>query len=133
MIVDRINLSFAGVFAMPPNDRFTALRKNISLPLSRAQQMILRGDYAGAEAVYKDALKQWRSAAAPKAEEDQFIISLGKCYEAQRKYEDAYALYMEALNHLTGTSYDNVYTSFLYLNERMGTFVTKAPNNLRDE
>jgi tetratricopeptide (TPR) repeat protein len=117
---------------MPPNDRFTSLRKNLSVSLARAQQMIQRGDYAGAEVLYKEALNQWRSASAPKSEEDQFIISLGKCYEAQRKYEDAYALYMEALNHLTGASYDNVYQSFLYLNERMGTFTAKAKNELFD-
>lgn len=88
--------------------------------------MILRGDYAGAEKTIKGALDSWRAASAPRNEEAKIVLTLGKCYEAQRKYEDAYELYMESLNHLTGTAYDDVYSSFLYLNERMGTFTKKT-------
>lgn len=113
---------------MSQNNRFAALRNNNTAALARAQQMIQRGEYAGAEIVYKAALDQWRSLSAPRSEEGPLISALGKCYEAQHKYEQAYELYLEALNHLTGVSYDDVYSSFLYLNERMGTFTKKTPD-----
>lgn len=88
--------------------------------------MITRGDYIGAEQICQTALKQWRSQGGPKAEEHKLVCALGKCYEAQQKYEPAYELYMEALPHLKGEAYDDVYTSLLYLNERMGTFTKKV-------
>lgn len=91
--------------------------------------MILRGDYVGAERVFKSILDTWRAASAPRNEEAKLVLALGKCYEAQRKYEDAYELYMQSLNNLTGTAYDDVYSTFLYLNERMGTFTKKNKND----
>jgi tetratricopeptide (TPR) repeat protein len=84
-----------------------------------------RGDYASAEEKFKGALNAWRNGSGSRQEEARFVDVLGKCYVAQRKYEDAYALYSEALGYLTGTAYDEIYTSFLYLNERMGTFTKK--------
>src|ERR1700681_1542114 len=104
------------------NNRFASLRKSTKELCHQGQQLILKHDYLGAEAMFKRALQSWRSNSAPMEEEAAIVISLGKCYEAQQKYEQAYELYMESLNHLKGTAYDDVYTSFVYLNERMGAF-----------
>ncbi len=101
------------------------LKRSTEQSIIKAQQLIARGEYSAAENIFKTALQNWRNNAAPKQEEGPLILGLGKCYEAQRKYEDAYELYMESLNNLTGKAYDDVYTSFLYLNERMGTFTKK--------
>ncbi len=84
-----------------------------------------QGDYAAAEKIFEQALSNWRRETGPKDEEGPLILLLGKAMVAQRKYEPAYDLYMQALNYLTGTAYDDVYSSFLYLNERMGTFTKK--------
>jgi tetratricopeptide (TPR) repeat protein len=108
-------------------DRFSALRKSNDSLFAQGQQLVLRGDYPNAESKFKAALDGWRAAAGPREEESKLVTALGKCLEAQRKYEDAYELYMQALNNLTGSAYDEVYTSFLYLNERMGTFSKKDP------
>lgn len=115
-------------------NRPSSLRKIIEITLNQAQQCVLKGDYTAAETLSKKALSEWRGASAsgpgsPGAEESRIISLLGKCYEAQHKYEDAYALYMEALPNLKGTAYDDVYTSLLYLTERMGTFKNKADQN----
>ena len=104
----------------------TTLRKKTGASLKQAQQSIAKGDYAVAETICKTALDEWRKASGPKAEEDSIVTLLGKCYEAQRKYEDAYELYMGALPHLKGVAYDEIYTSLLYLNEKMGTFTKKS-------
>ena len=107
-------------------DRFGALRRSTDALLQKGQQLVSRGDYAGAAEKFKGALNAWRNGSGPRQEEARIIDFLGKCYVAQRRYEDAYALYSEALGFLTGSAYDEIYTSFLYLNERMGTF-TKKP------
>jgi tetratricopeptide (TPR) repeat protein len=114
---------------MQRNDRFSSLRHTNEALLAQGKKLILKSDYAGAESVFKQALDNWRANSAPKNEEGRLIIALGKSYEAQRKYELAYELYMESLNHLTGQTYDEVYSSFLYLNERMGTFTKKNPTD----
>jgi hypothetical protein len=36
---------------------------------------------------------------------------------------------LEALPHLKGQAYDDVYTSLFYLNERMGTFAKKKQDD----
>ena len=90
-----------------------------------AQKCIANGDYRAAEEKCKYTLDNWRRCAGPRAEENKIVSLLGKCYEAQQKYELAYELYMEALPHLKGSAYDDIYTSLLYLNERMGAFTTK--------
>ncbi|MDR3613290.1 MAG: hypothetical protein P4L53_06975 [Candidatus Obscuribacterales bacterium] len=36
---------------------------------------------------------------------------------------------VDALDHLTWDSYNDLYTSFLYLNERMGTFTKNEKEN----
>lgn len=110
------------------NDRFVALRRTTDSLFQEGQQLISRGDYAGAAGKFKGALTAWRNGSGPRQEEARFVDFLGKCYVGQRKYEDAYALYSEALGYLTGAAYDEIYTSFLYLNERMGTFTKKDPN-----
>jgi len=106
----------------------TTLRKKTGASLKQAQQSIAKGDYATAETICKTALDEWRKASGPKSEEDSIVSLLGKCYEAQRKYENAYELYMETLPHLKGAAYEEIYTSLLYLNERMGTFTKKLDN-----
>src|SRR5262249_48110966 len=103
----------------------TALRKKTASSLRQAQQSIAQGNYDAAETICKAALDEWRRASGPKAEESSIVSLLGKCYEAQRKYENAYELYMQALPDLKGAAYDEIYTSLLYLNERMGTFSKK--------
>src|SRR5271154_4736234 len=100
------------------NNRFTSLRKSTEELCQQGRQLVLRHDYLGAEAIFKRALQSWRSNSAPKEGEAAIVISLGKCYEAQRKYEQAYELYMESLKDLKGDAYNDVYTSFMYLNER---------------
>jgi len=90
--------------------------------LARAQSCLSRGDFAQAEILAQQALNDWRAAAAPREEEGDLVMTLGKSLLAQHKYPQVYDLYMQALNYLTGPSYDEVYASFLYLNERMGTF-----------
>lgn len=109
--------------------RFTSLRKTTDDLFNQAKQLVGQGQYGSAEALCRKALESWRSAAGAKQEEGRFITLLGKCYEAQLKYEQAYDLYMESLKHLTGSSYDDVYTSLLYLNERMGTFNKSNPTD----
>lgn len=111
---------------MHSQDRFSSLRRSTETELDRGQKLILRGDYIGAEKIFKTALENWRAASAPRNEEAKTVLALGKCLEAQRRYEDAYELYMQSLNNLTGTAYDDVYSSFLYLNERMGTFTKRS-------
>jgi lipopolysaccharide biosynthesis regulator YciM len=101
------------------------VRRTVEAALKSARQSMQSGDYVKAESACKQALNAWRASGA-KSEESNIVTMLGKCYEAQRKYEQAYELYMEALPHLTGTAYDDVYTALLYLNERMGTFKSKA-------
>jgi len=107
--------------------RFAALKRTVAATSASGNQAIARGDYQTAEHFFDKALQQWRQGGGIKEEEGELILQLGKCYVAQRKYEPAYDLYMQALNYLTGTSYDEVYASFLYLNERMGTFTKKEP------
>ncbi len=107
--------------------RFAALKRAIAATSASGNQSIARGDYASAEKLFNKALQDWRSGGGAKGEEGDLILQLGKCYVAQRKYEQAYELYMQALNYLTGAPYDEVYASFLYLNERMGTFTKKEP------
>ena len=106
-------------------DRLSQLRRETDAALKSARQSMQGGDYVKAEAACQKALSDWRRASAPRSEESNIVATLGKCYEAQRKYEQAYELYMEVLPHLTGSAYDDVYTSLLYLNERMGTFQSK--------
>jgi tetratricopeptide (TPR) repeat protein len=110
---------------MHAGNRFGPIRRATEALLARVQQFIVRGDYASAEKSAREALNNWRTAGAPKEEEGTLITTLGKCLEAQRKYEEAYELYMTALNCLIGAAYDEVYTNFLYLNERLGTFTDK--------
>lgn len=100
-------------------------RKRIDALLAQAQQCIVRGAYAEAEAKCKQALDDWRRSSGARSQESKMVSLLGKCYEAQHKYEAAYELYMEALPNLQGQAYDDIYTSLLYLNERMGTFRKK--------
>ena len=107
---------------MYAGNRFAPLKRSTETLLLRVQQTIGRGDYAAAEKLAREALEAWRKAGAPREEEGKLIATLGKCLEAQRKYEEAYELYMQALNYLVGDAYNEIYTSFLYLNERMGTF-----------
>ncbi|MDX2105036.1 MAG: tetratricopeptide repeat protein [Candidatus Melainabacteria bacterium] len=108
-------------------DRFSTLRRQTSDMLAKAQTFMQRGDYAQAELMCKNALNTWRNSNAPRAEEAHIITFLGKCYEAQRQFQLAYDLYFEALPHLTGTNYDDVYTAMLYVSERMGTFSQSKP------
>ena len=115
---------------MHSSNNLSGLRRALDNALAQASQLIVRGDYAGAEQVCASALKQWRGASGPKTEESKIVGALGKCYEAQRKYELAYDLYMEVLPNLKGQAYDDVYTSLLYLNERMGTFTKKQNDGL---
>lgn len=104
----------------------STLRSKTAASLKQAQQSIAKGDYAAAETICKTALDDWRRASGPKSEENPIVTLLGKCYEAQRKYEKAYELYMAVLPDLKGAAYDEIYTSLLYLNERMGTFTKKS-------
>lgn len=106
-------------------DKSTNVRRTTEGLLNQAQQLIGRGDYVNAETICANALNAWRAASAPRQEEGRIVLLLGKCYEAQHKYEKAYDLYMESLKHLTGSTYDDVYSSLLYLNERMGAFKKK--------
>jgi tetratricopeptide (TPR) repeat protein len=121
---------------MYAGNRFAPIKRATAALLARVQQSIVRGDYVGAEKMAKEALANWRAAGAPKEEEGALITTLGKCLEAQRKFEEAYELYMQALNYLIGDAYDEVYQNFLYLNERMGTFTDKSKlggNNSGDQ
>jgi tetratricopeptide (TPR) repeat protein len=111
------------------NNRFASLRKSTEQLCHQGRQLILRHDYLAAEAIFERALESWRRSSAPREEEAAIVISLGKCYEAQHKYEQAYELYMESLKHLKGSAYDDVYTSFVYLNERMGAFRKPGPED----
>ena len=104
----------------------STLRRKTAASLKQAQQSVVKGDHATAETICKTALDEWRRSSGPKAEETPIVTLLGKCYEAQRKYEDAYELYMAVLPNLKGAAYDEIYTSLLYLNERMGTFTKKS-------
>ena len=106
------------------------LRREIDLALSQANLLISRGEYLKAEQLCLSALNQWQNASAPKSEEHKIVCTLGKCFEAQHKYQQAYELYMESLPHLKGQAYDDVYTSLLYLNERVGTFTRKEEDRL---
>jgi len=90
---------------------------------------MLSHDYTGAQAILEQALQSWRSNSAPREEEATLVTALGKCYEAQHKYEQAYELYMESLKHLKGDAYNDVYSSFVYLNERMGAFTKQSTEN----
>lgn len=108
---------------MHAGNKFASIKRATDGLLAHVHQCIVRGDYSAAEKLAQEALNNWRTAGAPREEEGTLISTLGKCLEAQRKYEQAYELYMQALNYLTGETYREVYTNFLYLNERMGTFV----------
>ncbi len=111
-----------------PN-RLAQLRRTVDGLLKTAHQSMQRGDYLAAESSCKQALNEWRRASAPRSDESNIVTALGKCYEAQRKYELASELYMEVLPHFTGAAYDEVYNQLLYLNERMGTFHNKKDDN----
>lgn len=111
---------------MHSDHRFVPIRKATAAALQKAQNCLSFGRYEEAEALAAQALKDWRAAGAPREEESDLIAVLGKSLVAQRKYAEAYDLYMPALNYLTGSGYDEVYASFLYLNERMGTFSEPA-------
>jgi tetratricopeptide (TPR) repeat protein len=117
---------------MHAGNRFTPIKRATDERLARVQQFIVKGDYQNAEKLSREALTNWRAAGAPKQDEGALITTLGKCLEAQRKYEEAYELYMDALNYLTGAAYDEVYTNFLYLNERLGTFKDKAKQGQKE-
>jgi tetratricopeptide (TPR) repeat protein len=106
-----------------------SLRRTTEKMVAQINQRIAAGDYVSAEQICREALKQWRHAAGPKSEEHLLIGPLGKCLEAQQKYEQAYELYMEALPNLKGEAYNDTYTSLLYLTERMGTFNKKEEQN----
>ena len=112
-----------------PN-RLAGLRRSAEASLSQANQLITRGEYAKAEQLCQSALIEWRRSSGPKAEENRLVCVLGKCLEAQCKYEQAYELYMETLPNLKGEAYDDVYPSLLYLSERMGTFRKKEEDRL---
>jgi hypothetical protein len=105
--------------------KFAPIKRATEVLLARVQQCIADGDYQKAEKLAAEALNNWRAAGAPRQDEGALITTLGKCLEGQRKYEEAYDLYIQSLNNLTGQAYDEVYSSFLYLNERMGTFADK--------
>jgi|GEM_PF-668489 len=107
---------------MHSGNRFVPARKGVEALLTKAKACLVRAEYSQAEILAEQALNDWRAAAAPREEEGDLIATLGKALVAQRKYPRAYDLYMEALNYLNGASYDEIYASFLYLNERMGTF-----------
>lgn len=111
-----------------PN-KLANLRSITEKTAMQVNQLLARGDHVGAEQLCRDALKQWRQASGPKTEEFLLVSPLGKCLEAQHKYEQAYELYMEVLPNLKGEHYDDLYTSLLYLNERMGTFKQKDEQN----
>jgi tetratricopeptide (TPR) repeat protein len=111
---------------MQSSNKFASIKRATEALLAQVQQCIVRGDYQNAEKLAGQALQNWRAAAAPKDEEGNLVTTLGKCLEAQRKYEEAYDLYMQSLNSLTGPAYDEVYSNFLYLNERLGTFGDKS-------
>ena len=115
---------------MKSDPRFATTKRSVDGLLNRARQEISRSQHAVAEGFCKQALDEWRRAAAPRADEGPIVSLYGKCLEAQHKYEEAYELYMQTLDHLSGASYDEIYTSFLYLNERMGTFTKKQNDNL---
>jgi tetratricopeptide (TPR) repeat protein len=104
-----------------------SLRRTTEKMVAQINQRIAAGDYVSAEQICREALNQWRLAAGP--EEHLLIGPLGKCLEAQQKYEQAYELYMEALPNLKGEAYNDTYTSLLYLTERMGTFNKKEEQN----
>jgi tetratricopeptide (TPR) repeat protein len=110
---------------MIPPQKLALLKRNRDTSLDQARQQIARGRHEDAERLLKAALEEWRRQGAPKDEEGSLISQLGKALEGQRKYEEAYELYMQALNYLTGPSYDELYSQFLYLNQRMGTFDQK--------
>lgn len=112
---------------MQGRDRHSSIRRQTADMLAKAQTLMQRGDFAQAELMCKNALNTWRNSGAPRAEEAHIITFLGKCYEAQRQYQKAYDLYFEALPHLTGSNYDDIYTAMLYVTERMGTFNTTKP------
>ena len=112
-----------------PN-KLATLRRSTDTALKQANQLITRGDYGKAEQLCQNALNEWRRSSAPKDEENKLVCALGKCLEAQYKYEQAYELYMASLPNLKGEAYDDVYTSLLYLSERMGTFRAKEEDRL---
>jgi len=113
---------------MHSGNRFVPARKAVEALLTKAKACLVRGDFSQAEKLAAQALNDWRAAAAPREEEGDLIATLGKSLVAQHKYPQAYDLYMEALNYLTGASYDEIYASFLYLNDRMGTFKEPETN-----
>lgn len=110
---------------MIPQQKLMKMKQARDLKLSQAQQLIGRGRYPEAETAMQQILKEWRQEGGPKEEEHSIILPLGKSMEAQRKFVEAYELYMNALNSLTGQAYDEVYSQFLYLNQKMGAFDKK--------
>lgn len=112
---------------MQGRDRHSSIRRSTSDMLAQAQTLMQRGELPKAELMCKNALNTWRNSGAPRSEEAHIISFLGKCYEAQRQYQLAYDLYFEALPHLTGSNYDDIYTAMLYVTERMGTFSQSKP------
>jgi len=104
-----------------------SLKRTTASLTAQGNQQMAGGNYVYAEQFFERALKEWRGGGGAKADEGELITQLGKAYEAQRKYEPAYELYMQALNYLTGAAYDEVYSNFLYLNEKMGSFSKKEP------
>lgn len=110
---------------MLPPQKLAALKRNRDLRLAQAGGHIACGRHNQAENLLRTALDEWRREGAPQSEEGPIVGQLGKALEGQRKYEEAYELYMQALNYLTGAAYDELYSQFLYLNQRMGTFDKK--------
>ena len=93
--------------------------------MGEVQRLMGQGRYLEAEEYLKPLLDDWRKEGGPREDEYQMISQLGKCLEGQRKYVEAYELYMKAINYLTGAAYDDIYSQFLYLNEKMGAFDRK--------
>jgi len=113
---------------------FTQIRRATQDKLARGLLMLQRGDYTAGETMARETLTAWRCASAPRQEEAPLVVLLGKCLTAQKRYEEAAELYIQALAYLTGEAYDEVYTNFLYLNERMGTFAEKSlPQSKNDK
>lgn len=107
---------------MLPPQKMATLVRNRDGKIENARRFLASGRYPEAERILRETLSDWRREGGPKTDEGGLIGELCKALEAQRKYEEAYELYMETLNNLSGTAYDELYSQFLYLNQRMGSF-----------